>query len=103
MANYQETGSENVDGSSLFRFEFVEAIVRMAWAKYGGGIRTLDLCEAVQLLISECIVPNLPPAAKEDPNLFRTEKLYYEEVDDLLKSHEPILRVIYDRFRLPPP
>ena len=43
------------------RFEFLEAVVRLAIAKYGKGIATLDVSEAVQNLLDLNIVPRVKP------------------------------------------
>lgn len=36
-------------------------------------------------------------------NDFRTERLYYEEVDLVLKRHQVMLKALYSRYRLKPP
>jgi hypothetical protein len=90
-------GNENL----LFRWEWLEALVRIAIAKYGKGIATSSPAEAVDLLIKQ-IDEKVAPAARTNLNLFRTNRLYCEQVDDLYKKHEAILRALYSRWRLRP-
>jgi hypothetical protein len=74
--------------TAMMRYEFLEAIVRCAIAKYGRGQRTDDVAGAVRLLLEHNMGPLLPPAAKVDSNTFRNTRLYCEEVDLLLKKHQ---------------
>jgi hypothetical protein len=92
-------GSDNL----LFRWEFLEALVRIAIAKLGKGLGTWSPAEAVDMLVTLHIDPHVSPAAKTDLNSFRTNRLYCEEVDELFKKHEAILRALYSRWRLRPP
>lgn len=49
------------DEHGLMRFEFVEAVVRLAIAKYGKGIVTHDVAEAVRKLLELNIIPRVKP------------------------------------------
>lgn len=91
-----------IDEHASMRFEFMEAIVRLAISKYGKGQETDDLATAVELLIQRNMVGRLPLMAKVVPNDFRTERLYTEEVDLLLKKHQVMLKALYSRYRLKP-
>jgi hypothetical protein len=88
-------GSDN----ALFRFEWLEALTRIAIAKYA---KTHAPAAAVAALIKEHIECNIAPLARIDLNAFRTQRLYCEEVDELLKRHEPLLQAMYSRWRLRP-
>lgn len=57
-------------------------------AKYGKGQSTADLGVAVELLFERNLLPRLPPMAMLVSNDFRTERLYTEEIDMLLKQHQ---------------
>lgn len=92
-------GSEN----SLFRWEFLEALVRIAIAKYGKGTATSSPTEAIEMLLKQHLEDKVAPAARVDLNWFRTNHLYCEPVDELFKKHEAILRALYSRWRLRPP
>lgn len=59
-----------------------------AIAKYGKGQRTDDLATAVDMLMERNLVARLPLIARTNANDFRTERLYTEEVDMLLKKHQ---------------
>ena len=80
----------------------MEAIVRCAIAKYGKGTQTDDVAVAVQTILEQNIVPNISAGASLDSNVFRTTRLYNEEVDLLLKRHSVILKALYSRYRLKP-
>eukprot|EP00951_Prasinocladus_malaysianus_P033275 scaffold328611_cov34-Prasinocladus_malaysianus.AAC.1 len=69
------------------RFEFLEAIVRAGIAKYGKGVMTVDVAEAVQEIFKKCILPSLNPYSSLWPNDFRESRLYTEECDNLFKKH----------------
>eukprot|EP00892_Ulva_mutabilis_P009697 jgi/Ulvmu1/709/UM010_0081.1 len=92
-------GSDNL----LFRWEFMEALVRIAIAKFGKGVATSVPAEAVDMLVTQHLTPHVPAAARVDLNHFRTTRLYCEAVDDLFKKHEAVLRALYSRWRLRPP
>lgn len=92
-------GSDNL----LFRWEFLEALVRIAIAKFGKGTATQVPAEAIDMLVSQHLDAHVPAAARVDLNRFRTTLLYCEPVDDLFKKHEAVLRALYSRWRLRPP
>ncbi len=62
------------------RYEFLEAIVRAAISKYGKGVETDDLVDAVNLLVERNLLAIQQPAARFDCQRFRSERLYTEEV-----------------------
>ena len=88
---------------ALMRWEFVEAVVRIALAKYGycgdhdrdDPAKTADPSEAIQRLIDINIIPHLGPEAAVDSNEFRKNRLYNEEVDTVLKDHLKMLRSLF--------
>ncbi len=47
--------------NALMRYEFLESIVRAGIAKYGKGVVTDDVAEAVRMILAQNIAPNLPP------------------------------------------
>jgi hypothetical protein len=91
-------GSDN----ALFRVEFMEALTRIAIAKYGKGAATSSPAEAVEMLITQNILERVSPLARVELNSFRTHRLYCEEVDELFKRHEAPLAALYCRWRLRP-
>jgi hypothetical protein len=86
------------DEHALMRFEFLEAIIRCSAAKYGKGIATMDLAEAVEMLFMKNVLPSLTPYSSIWPNDFREARLYTEECDDLFKKHSVLLKAIYSRY-----
>lgn len=79
------------------RFEFLEAIVRAGVLKYGKGVATSDVAEAVEAIFQKNILPSLTPFSSLWPNDFREARLYTEECDDLFKSNSVILKAVYSR------
>ncbi|KAK3271794.1 hypothetical protein CYMTET_19879 [Cymbomonas tetramitiformis] len=90
------------DDHSLMRYEFTEALIRLAILKFGKDQKTTELLEAIVMLFEECILPNIPVVATTDSNEFRRNRLYCEEVDTIFKKNEKLLRAIYSCLRLPP-
>eukprot|EP00198_Chlamydomonas_reinhardtii_P003541 XP_001692877.1 flagellar associated protein [Chlamydomonas reinhardtii] len=88
--------------NAMMRYEFLEAIVRLAISKYGKGQATDDLPTAVTMLLEKNIIPNLVPGAVIQSNTFRSERLYHEEVDLVFKKHSVLLKALYSRYRLKP-
>jgi hypothetical protein len=70
-----------------------------AIAKYGKGQSTDDLALAVELLFERNLLPRLNPMAAQVSNDFRTERLYTEEVDLLLKQHQVSRLPHYTAYR----
>ena len=85
------------DEHALMRFEFLEAIVRAGILKYGKGVHTVDVSEAVTKVFEDNILPSLTPYSSLWPNDFRETRLYTEECDNLLKSHSVLLKALYSR------
>jgi len=108
-ANKKSAEAKINDSNSLYRFEFIEALIRIAFAKYGNGECPAGCrpagtpVEALEFLCTLNMDPNLPPEAQVDSNEFRTKRLYFEEVDDVLKADLPLLKTLYSRYRLKPP
>ena len=81
----------------MMRYEFLECLCRAAISKYGKGQATDSVAEAVRMLMTQNLVPNLSPGGRLISNDFRTERLYCEEVDLLYKRHAVILKTLYNR------
>jgi len=85
------------ESNALMRFEWLELIVRLAVAKYGGV--EPDPRIALQRILDECLV-QMSPVATESPDIFRRERLYREEVDLLYTSKLELLKLVYKRHIL---
>jgi len=105
VANFSTKDAPQSEGNSdnaLARFEFIEAMIRLAVAKYGKGVATNEVSDAIQMILSQNVEPNLKLVANLDPNDFRKDRLYTEECDDLFRKHEKVLRALYSRYRQVP-
>ncbi|GAQ85604.1 hypothetical protein KFL_002440100 [Klebsormidium nitens] len=91
--------SEINDDNSLTRFEFIEALIRLAVAKYGDVSRKLNTPEAVERLLREHVFPNSPVPLDVDQNAFRKNQLYRPEIDAVFRAHEPLLRAIFGYYK----
>lgn len=80
--------------NSLMRHEFLEAIVRVAQAKYVKTRQTDDMASAVKMLLVSHI---LPFANYDDGNDFRRKHLYCEEVDMVFKRYMGRLNQVFQR------
>ena len=70
-------------GKSLNRAEFMQAIVRVAVQKYVLPGRILDVSDAIEELMTRCVLRNLAiraPEALQDSNAFRQRYCYLEQV-----------------------
>lgn len=70
------------DDNALMRFEFLEALTRVAMLKYGKDQGLNDISDSVQMMMSECFAPSLisPSMPRElaiHPNVLR-RRLYTE-------------------------
>ncbi|GAX81636.1 hypothetical protein CEUSTIGMA_g9064.t1 [Chlamydomonas eustigma] len=88
--------------NGMMRYEFLEFLCRAGISKYGKGQATTDVPQAVRMLLSENIVPNLNPASGLSSNTFRNQRLYCEDVDNMLKKNLAMLKALYSRYRLKP-
>jgi hypothetical protein len=84
------------DDNSLMRFEFVEAIIRISIVKYYAQYR--DASDSIRKLVTENITPNLKDGAKMNRNVFRSEWLYTQEVDNVLRQHRLLLFGVYSKW-----
>merc|ERR1719155_307758 len=80
------------------RHELLECLVRIAVQKYNEELN--DVSDCVEKLLTECIEKYLPKEARVDPDDFRRERLYTEEVDKVLKSHYRPLRMVYEKYSM---
>lgn len=67
----------------------------MATMRYVQEGVTDDVSDAVGTLLSDNVLARVDPVALAGPDEFRSEQLYRKEVDDVLRLHEPSLRVIF--------
>eukprot|EP00935_MAST-01C_sp_MAST-1C-sp1_P000140 g140.t1 len=94
--DYDADNKQN-DDRSLMRFEFVEALMRIALAKFipeGTPPEEINASEVIDLLLQRHIVRHLSDNL-EDKNDYREKTLYCEAISNTLKPHVPVLREIH--------
>jgi hypothetical protein len=91
------TGSAGVNRKNALSIdEFLHCLVHIATIRHMAEGRKLpNLPAALDALLAEDIAPNLEPVILADPNAFRSDVLYVEAVDSVLRAHEPTLRLLY--------
>ena len=86
------------EDKALMRYEFIECLVRMAHARFKGGID--DVSECVDFLFDEVILRNVSPETLLRTDDFRRERLYFEEVERGFAPHLKPLRIVYDKYSM---
>lgn len=86
--------------SQLVRFEFVQALILLANAKYATSRICDSLAEALQKLLDENVarVGEVEARASYDPDIFRTHSLYNPDVEAALSPHLPFLQELYKAY-----
>lgn len=90
--------SDANDDRALMRFEFMECLVRMSVARFRH--ETNDVSECLDRLFDEIILPTIDPHAVLDPDIFRREKLYFEDVEVMIKPHVKYLKLVYLKYSM---
>ena len=83
------------DDDALMQFELYEVLVRLAFAKFIQSKEMSDASDAVDRLMDEFVLPNLPAEALVDPNEFRFTRLYNEDVEALLEEWHPFTEAVF--------
>lgn len=83
---------------ALLRYQWLQVVVRVAIAKYVRTGRTRDVSDALEMLISRDIEPNISAYAAHDHDLFRREQFYLQDTELALLQYEGSLREIYRRY-----
>lgn len=88
LVNFEEdkrsAQSEVNEDKALMRHEFLEAIVRMAVKKHSREIP--DVSDCVNKFLVD-MMTHADPVAKIDADIFRRERLYREEVEQVYVEH----------------
>ncbi|GMH40714.1 hypothetical protein BSKO_08618 [Bryopsis sp. KO-2023] len=102
-ANHEEmegtTEALNNSQQALVRFEFYEILVRLATAKYIYSGKMNDSSDAVSRLVEMCIAPHLPAVARHNPDDFRRNRLYTQQMDQLVVIHLPLLEAFFNIYK----
>lgn len=91
--------SEANDDDALVRFEFLEIIIRASFGKYISSKQLNDSSDSVKKLLEDSIIPNLPPEARVDPNVFRQERFYSSQMDIEIRRNYSFLKVVFKLYK----
>mmetsp|Transcript_5560 Transcript_5560/g.16822 ORF Transcript_5560/g.16822 Transcript_5560/m.16822 type:complete len:181 (-) Transcript_5560:964-1506(-) len=97
----QAAMAENRNTSSqMVRFEFLQALILLANAKYVSTKLCASLPEALLKLLDENVarVGDVEPLATYNPDLFRTYSIYNADVEATLSPHLTILQELYKAY-----
>jgi hypothetical protein len=80
------------------RQEFVQLLVHAACMRYvlHDGRQIDDVPSALELLFEADVLPSCNPEMLDDPSDFRRDHCYTEQTDEVLRKHEPSLRLLYE-------
>ena len=81
-------------GVALVRFQFLEILARLALKRYEDTNIAKSKGEAIKIMYER----NIYPSYKEDPQQFRNEKYWVEEVDNIYKSHLPLMEYLFKNY-----
>jgi len=85
------------DDLALMRFEFLEALTRVALLKFGKEEGVHDVSESVEKLLN-FLKPAVPEQVSIEANVFRV-RLYTEPCSKLFERHQHLLQAVYCFFR----
>ena len=97
-ANLKVEASGSAPSNGLKRFEFLEMIVRLSNIKYIEPKIIKTYPEAVEKLLTECIIPNFTAEPWQE---FRDKELWTIDVNDLLEANLENLTKIYRHYLTP--
>ncbi|CAK4473298.1 unnamed protein product [Aphanomyces euteiches] len=89
----EEAKQQDNPDRSLTRFEFLECIIRIAINKYCNSKPVV--CETPAQALNRLMEDHLVAAVPEDPNEFRTNYLYKEEISDIFLEYVVLLQDLY--------
>eukprot|EP00628_Pelagophyceae_sp_CCMP2097_P001027 CAMPEP_0184096594 /NCGR_PEP_ID=MMETSP0974-20121125/10366_1 /TAXON_ID=483370 /ORGANISM="non described non described, Strain CCMP2097" /LENGTH=2022 /DNA_ID=CAMNT_0026399433 /DNA_START=181 /DNA_END=6248 /DNA_ORIENTATION=+ len=84
------------EDKALMRFEFIECLTRLALGRFGA--RCKDVSDCLDMLWDLVILPNAPAEAIYDPESFKRDRLYTEDVDKVLRSHLRTLQIVFRKY-----
>ena len=105
-AAQRKQNEQNVD-RALMRFEWLQALVRIAVIKYAkeesteqGGAEASGptLAPALERLLTEAVLPKVPVEALHDSDVFRRQRLYTHEVAAVFARYDTSLKAVYETF-----
>ena len=87
------------DDSSLMRYEFLLALIKIGIDKYLSGGATNDVSEAVEMLMANNIA-KLPaePISEDAVKAFRERELYTQDTEAIFVKELPALRALFECY-----
>eukprot|EP00899_Mesostigma_viride_P010577 jgi/Mesvir1/19520/Mv06897-RA.1 len=95
-SNLEDAGDEEAaanDDNALLRFEFLEALVRLALEEDGATLQSLDD------FLSRLTFHHLPMECFVNRNAFRADRLFVEPALDVIKAYREEMAAIYSASR----
>ncbi|EFJ45989.1 hypothetical protein VOLCADRAFT_118253, partial [Volvox carteri f. nagariensis] len=88
------------DDDAMVRFEFMEGLIRVAFAKFISTKRMTDASDAIGALLEGVAAsPGIPPEARVDPNEWRRVRFYTAEVEEVIKEYWDLLGGIFKLYK----
>jgi hypothetical protein len=91
--NFEVEKSDDNPDHALERPEFLEAVTRLAVAKFSGN--SLTPAEAFDALLTNHVITN---ADRHDCDGFRTENFYLQDIDEIMRLYEHDLRAVLAQY-----
>jgi NLR family CARD domain-containing protein 3 len=82
-------------GVALVRYQFLEVLSRLALKRYEDTKLANSKGEAIKMMYERNLYPFY---GKDDPQKFRDEKYWVEEVDNIFKSHILLFEYLYKNY-----
>lgn len=85
-------------GSSMMRYQYLEALVRVAEAKYVKSGKSPDACAGVEALFNGMRAAGPMEPVLGAPDRFRADILYREDVDIVLREHLSKFKSVFSQY-----
>ena len=83
------------DDNALVQFELYEVLVRLSFAKFINSKEMSDASDALDRLLEDHVLSNIPEECLVDPNEFRFNRMYNEEVEEVLVKYDDFLHATF--------
>ncbi len=93
--NKRTKASPLIPGVALVRFQFIEVLMRLAFKRYEETKVATSKAEAVSMMLRANLAKHYSNVGGQK---WREERYWNEEVDNVLKSHFPILDKLYKGY-----
>ena len=102
----EQSGGRSFGAQTLRRSEFLGFVFRLAIERFYNSGEVATAKEAVNKAMEDYIIPNAfkdinglcEPRYLFDRNMFRDEKLYFVEIDQVIRDHYLALQAIYAKY-----